>query len=110
MPACTTLQRYLFAPSTYLAKIHKTDATFSLILRRVTRFRQVGSGEIPLDEEELENESETDYQDGFCGIVSRSPQTVHPETIIDVPRRRSSLLCDVYDVNVNITSNLSKHR
>lgn len=87
-------------------KIHKTDVTFSLILRLVTRLYQVGSGEIPLDEEELENESETDYQDGFCGIVSRSPQTVHPETIIDVPRRTSSLLCDVYDVNVNITSNL----
>ncbi|XP_033205399.2 gamma-aminobutyric acid receptor subunit alpha-6 [Bombus vancouverensis nearcticus] len=66
-------------------------------------FTKVGSGEIPLDEEELENESETDYQDGFCGIVSRSPQTVHPETIINVPRRRSSLLCDVYDVNESVS-------
>lgn len=56
-----------------------------------------------MDEEELENESETDYQDGFCSIVSCSPQTVHPETIIDVPRRRSSLICDIYGVNVNTT-------
>lgn len=63
---------------------------------------QVGSGEIPLEEEEWENESETDYQDAFCSIVSCSPQTVHPETIIDVSRRRSSLICDVYGVNVNI--------
>ncbi|KOX68119.1 Gamma-aminobutyric acid receptor subunit alpha-6 [Melipona quadrifasciata] len=62
-------------------------------------FTKVGSGEIPLDEEEWENESETDYQDGFCNIVSCSPQAVHPETIVDVPRRRSSLLCDVYGVN-----------
>ena len=67
----------------------------------LTCFRQVGSGEIPLDEEEWENESETDYRDGFCNIVSCSPETVHPETIVDVPRRRSSLLCDVYGVNVN---------
>ncbi|XP_076390423.1 gamma-aminobutyric acid receptor subunit alpha-6 isoform X2 [Megachile rotundata] len=63
-------------------------------------FTKVGSGEIPLDEEELENESETDFQDGFCSIVSCSPQTVHPETIIDIHRRRSSLICDVYGISV----------
>ncbi|XP_076749781.1 gamma-aminobutyric acid receptor subunit alpha-2 isoform X3 [Xylocopa sonorina] len=46
-------------------------------------FTKVGSGEIPLDEEEFGDESETDYQDGYCSIVSCSPQTMHPETIID---------------------------
>ncbi|XP_017788598.1 PREDICTED: LOW QUALITY PROTEIN: gamma-aminobutyric acid receptor alpha-like [Habropoda laboriosa] len=66
-------------------------------------FTKVGSGEIPLDEEEWEDESETDYQDGFCSIVSCSPQTVEPETIIDVPRRRSSLICDVYGVNESVS-------
>lgn len=63
----------------------------------------MGSGEIPLDEEELEDESESNYQDGtggFCSIVSCSPQTVHPETMIDVSQRRSSSIRDVYGVNV----------
>ncbi|XP_061935811.1 gamma-aminobutyric acid receptor alpha-like isoform X1 [Apis cerana] len=66
-------------------------------------FTKVGSGEIPLEEEEWENENETDYQDAFCSIVSCSPQTVHPETIIDVSRRRSSLICDVYGVNESVS-------
>ncbi|XP_076298956.1 gamma-aminobutyric acid receptor subunit alpha-6 isoform X2 [Lasioglossum baleicum] len=60
-------------------------------------FTKVGSGEIPLDEEELEEESET--YDGFCNIAPCSPQALNPATIIDVPRRSSSLICDVYDVN-----------
>ncbi|XP_076651833.1 gamma-aminobutyric acid receptor subunit alpha-1 [Halictus rubicundus] len=60
-------------------------------------FTKVGSGEIPLDEDELEEDSET--YDGFCNIVPCSPQAVNPATIIDVPRRSSSLICDVYDVN-----------
>ncbi|NP_001071290.1 cys-loop ligand-gated ion channel subunit 8916 [Apis mellifera] len=66
-------------------------------------FTKVGSGEIPLEEEEWENENESDYQDAFCNIVSCSPQTVHPETIIDVSRRRSSLICDVYGVNESVS-------
>ncbi|XP_076233553.1 gamma-aminobutyric acid receptor subunit alpha-1 isoform X2 [Calliopsis andreniformis] len=68
-------------------------------------FTKVGSGEIPLDEEDLENNSESNYQegnDGFCSIVSCSPQTVHPETIIDVSQRRSSLMQDVYGVTESV--------
>ncbi|XP_026675251.1 gamma-aminobutyric acid receptor alpha-like isoform X2 [Ceratina calcarata] len=78
-------------------------------------FTKVGSGEIPLDEEDLTEEFETvgaaangDYQNDFCGFVPCSPETVHPEitNIMDVERRErrnksSSLICDVYDVDVS---------
>ncbi|XP_033337535.2 gamma-aminobutyric acid receptor subunit alpha-1 [Megalopta genalis] len=61
-------------------------------------FTKVGSGEIPIDEDDLEDDIEVNY-DGFCSIGPCSPQTVNPPTIIDVPRRGSSLICDVYDMN-----------
>ncbi|XP_076624059.1 gamma-aminobutyric acid receptor subunit alpha-2 isoform X2 [Colletes latitarsis] len=66
-------------------------------------FTKVGSGEIPLDEEDWDNRSDASYQDGICSIVSCSSHLVHPESTTDVPRERSSLICDVYSLNESVT-------
>ncbi|XP_033217149.1 gamma-aminobutyric acid receptor alpha-like [Belonocnema kinseyi] len=60
-------------------------------------FTKVGSGEIPLDEEEWEEweKATNGVCDTFCTISACSPQAVHPES--NASRRRNSLLCTIYN-------------
>lgn len=63
---------------------------------------QIGSGEIPLDDEEWE-ESEgitsEEFEDTFRTMISCSPQTVHPEIVGTSTRRRGSLMSTLYSVS-----------
>ncbi|XP_035726979.1 gamma-aminobutyric acid receptor subunit alpha-2-like [Vespa mandarinia] len=62
-------------------------------------FTKVGSGELPLDDEEWENISDKEYEDPFCTITTCGPQTIHPDSIID-ETSRSSTVCSVYNDSV----------
>ncbi|XP_043268561.1 gamma-aminobutyric acid receptor alpha-like isoform X2 [Venturia canescens] len=73
-------------------------------------FTKIGSGEIPLDESEwedwedvttiIDNKQDNQYNEALSPVNARSPQTVHSETSIGASsRRRSSVLCAVYNVS-----------
>jgi len=63
---------------------------------------QVGSGEIPLDDDEWEEWkgiTSEEFEDTFHSIISCSPQTVHPEIIDTNTRKRGSLISALYNVS-----------
>jgi len=63
---------------------------------------QIGSGEIPLDDEEWEDWEDItneEFEDTFGTIISCSPQTVHPEIGDTSTRRRGSLISTIYSVS-----------
>lgn len=63
---------------------------------------QVGSGEIPLDDEEWEEWkgiASEEFEDTFRTMISCSPQAVHPEIIDTSTRKRGSLMSALYSVS-----------
>ncbi|EFN80573.1 Gamma-aminobutyric acid receptor subunit alpha-6 [Harpegnathos saltator] len=65
-------------------------------------FTKVGSGEIPLDDEEWEEWEgigNEEFEDTFRTMISCSPQAVHPEILESSARRRGSLMCALYSVS-----------
>ncbi|CAL1674829.1 unnamed protein product [Lasius platythorax] len=66
-------------------------------------FTKIGSGEIPLDDEEWEDWegiTSEEFEDTFRTMISCSPQTVHPEIVDTNTRRRGSLLSTLYSDGV----------
>ncbi|XP_071642335.1 rab proteins geranylgeranyltransferase component A 1-like isoform X2 [Temnothorax longispinosus] len=64
---------------------------------------QVGSGEIPLDDEEWEEWkgiASEEFEDTFRTMISCSPQAVHPEIIDTNTRKRGSLMSALYSDGV----------
>ncbi|XP_024874547.1 gamma-aminobutyric acid receptor alpha-like isoform X1 [Temnothorax curvispinosus] len=62
-------------------------------------FTKVGSGEIPLDDEEWEEWkgiASEEFEDTFRTMISCSPQAVHPEIIDTNTRKRGSLMSALY--------------
>ncbi|XP_072754835.1 gamma-aminobutyric acid receptor subunit alpha-6 isoform X1 [Anoplolepis gracilipes] len=66
-------------------------------------FTKIGSGEIPLDDEEWEDWegiTSEEFEDTFHTMISCSPQTVHPEIVDTSTRRRGSLMSTLYNDGV----------
>ncbi|XP_024891547.1 gamma-aminobutyric acid receptor alpha-like [Temnothorax curvispinosus] len=66
-------------------------------------FTKVGSGEIPLDDEEWEEWkgiASEEFEDTFRTMISCSPQAVHPEIIDTNTRKRGSLMSALYSVSL----------
>ncbi|XP_071642254.1 gamma-aminobutyric acid receptor subunit alpha-6 isoform X2 [Temnothorax longispinosus] len=66
-------------------------------------FTKVGSGEIPLDDEEWEEWkgiASEEFEDTFRTMISCSPQAVHPEIIDTNTRKRGSLMSALYSDGV----------
>ncbi|XP_014476307.1 PREDICTED: gamma-aminobutyric acid receptor alpha-like isoform X1 [Dinoponera quadriceps] len=62
-------------------------------------FTKIGSGEIPLDDEEWEEWKgigREEFEDTLRTMISCSPQTDHPEILDTSARRRGSLMCALY--------------
>ncbi|KYM97474.1 PREDICTED: gamma-aminobutyric acid receptor subunit alpha-1 [Cyphomyrmex costatus] len=65
-------------------------------------FTKIGSGEIPLDDDEWEEWkgiTSEEFEDTFRSMISCSPQAVHPE-IIDTSTRKRSLISALYNDGV----------
>ncbi|XP_018306433.1 gamma-aminobutyric acid receptor alpha-like [Mycetomoellerius zeteki] len=66
-------------------------------------FTKVGSGEIPLDDDEWEEWkgiTSEEFEDTFHSMISCSPQAVHPEIIDTSTRKRGSLISALYNDSV----------
>ncbi|XP_032667100.1 gamma-aminobutyric acid receptor alpha-like [Odontomachus brunneus] len=66
-------------------------------------FTKVGSGEIPLEDEEWEEWEgigSEEFEDTLRTMISCSPQAVHPEILDTSARRRGSLMCAMYSDGV----------
>jgi len=64
---------------------------------------QIGSGEIPLDDEEWEeweSIASQQFEDTFRKMISCNPQAVHPEIVDASIRRRGSLVSALYNVSL----------
>ncbi|KAH0955354.1 hypothetical protein HN011_004832 [Eciton burchellii] len=63
-------------------------------------FTKIGSGEIPLDDEEWEeweSIASQQFEDTFRKMISCNPQAVHPEIVDASIRRRGSLVSALYN-------------